>query len=155
MEIKNKLKFILDNSDDSILLFKRNKLVFASKSFYKTTGFTEKDLVSSTVETLFEHIHPDDRAFIKEKFLSGIKKQLQVEKHEFRFISKTGNYIWICNRATRFYDKEGKPEYIVLNCQDITESKINEKLLKERLNFEKKSHQYCFNSIIERQEKCC
>lgn len=137
MEIKNKLKFILDNSNNSVLLFEEDKLVFMSKSFYEITGFSEKDFENSTVETFYELIHPDDRAFIKEKFLSNIRKQLQVERHEFRLLTKTGNYIWICNRATRFYDKEVKREYIVLNCQDITESKRNEKLFKERLILDK------------------
>ena len=137
MKIKDKYRFILDNSNDSILLFEKSKLVYASKTFYEITGYNEKDFSNSTIETFFMHIHPDDRELTRSKFQKGLTNQLQFEKHNFRFITKKGNYIWICNRANRFYDIEGKPEYIVLNCQDITESIKNEKILNERLKFEK------------------
>jgi signal transduction histidine kinase len=55
----------------------------------------------------------------------------------YRFLIKNRNFIWISIRANRYYDNEGKPKYIVLNCQDITKSIENSQALKERLSFEK------------------
>ena len=91
------------------------------------TGFTAKDFISD--EGLwFEHIHPADRELvtksISEAALGGGAMEI-----EYRFITATGETVWI-NDLVRLAPSSGGPEAVIQGRMfDVTESKRAERRL--------------------------
>jgi PAS domain S-box-containing protein len=90
---------------------------YASDSISTILGFEREELLGTDV---MQHVHPDDLAFVLEKFLSlahgGLK---QVELPPFRYRAKNGDWHWLSCVATNMLDNP-HVQGIVTNSRDIT-----------------------------------
>ncbi|WP_017306948.1 PAS domain S-box protein [Spirulina subsalsa] len=91
-------------------------------------GYSEAELLAFTVE---EITHPDDWLVdwnLATQVLNGVLRTYNLEK---RYLSKTGEVIWILLTVSLVRDPEGNPLYFVSQIQDIRDRKQAEDKLRE------------------------
>jgi PAS domain S-box-containing protein len=100
-----------------------NKVLFDSR-YYTIAGY-EPDEFPSTYEEWEKRVHPDDKQHVQlaiEEYLTG---QSDAYKSEFRFLRKSGDYMWIRGIGKIFTrDKLGNPLRFTGTHCDITEQKL-------------------------------
>jgi PAS domain S-box-containing protein len=92
-------------------------------------GYQEDEL-PNTAATFFDHLHPDDRAFVREAITRHLEAGVPY-KVEARLRHKDGSYRWVLSRAGAVRDAQGQPVRIVGSITDITENKQAEAALRE------------------------
>jgi PAS domain S-box-containing protein len=78
-----------------------------------------------TVETFYKGLHPEDR----DRVLRVWRRQFeqgQPYEIEYRTLRPDGSIRWIHARGSGYYDKAGKPRYMIGVAFDITERKLAE-----------------------------
>jgi len=83
-------------------------------------GFTE----------FIEHVHPDDRARIKEEFLLTVNGLRNLQQ-EFRVVWPDGSVHWLVTRGSVYRTSDGKATRLLGIVMDITARKIAEETLRE------------------------
>ncbi|MGO9952954.1 MAG: PAS domain S-box protein [Dissulfurispiraceae bacterium] len=94
-----------------------------NKAFCDITGYTEQELYSMSLESI---THPEDYPSCVEhieKLLSGKTNNFIMEK---RFITKSGDTVWVRNSVASVRDKLGNIRDIIALSEDITERKKGE-----------------------------
>jgi len=79
-----------------------------------------------TVETFYNALHPDDRARVRDVWRAELESGLPYEL-EYRARHADGSVRWINARGSGYYDKAGKPLYMIGVVFDITERKRSER----------------------------
>ena len=77
-----------------------------------------------------EHVHPDDRALVHEAFISSLD-QSAARVIEHRIVMPDGTVKLVEERWQAVCDDQGKPLRAIGTCQDITERKQSEEILRE------------------------
>ncbi|MDB9311572.1 PAS domain S-box protein [Spirulina sp. CS-785/01] len=101
---------------------------FVSTGVYHLTGYHPEDFTENTKFWL-DHVHPQD----KEQVLQNLASLLQTGNRscEYRFLCKSGYYIWIHDEQQVIWDEQNKPIECVGYWVDITKRKRMEKELRE------------------------
>ena len=120
-EIRNRM--IVENSPDSIMLFRKNHFVFASNVFYNVMGYGPEDFENVHYSRFLEYIHPDDRDEIVNMISKSHADRSEKDHFTYRMRKKDGEYIWIDHFANRKFNDEGFPEITVVLNRDVTEEK--------------------------------
>ena len=89
---------------------------------------------AGTEQAVFELIHPDDRAHVRQVFAKAIESKTDYET-EFRFLPRNRPVGWMLGRGRTYCDAEGKPVRIAGVAIDITALKMAEQGV-SRLNEE-------------------
>ena len=92
----------------------------------KILGYTREELMA---KRFFDFVHPDDRARTQEA-LSTLASQQEVIHFENRYLCKDGTYRWLEWTSAPAGDR------IYAVARDVTERKVAEQALAERLRFE-------------------
>ncbi|MDA8163895.1 MAG: PAS domain S-box protein [Desulfobacteraceae bacterium] len=107
----------------------RNEIAFISPSCRRITGYSREELTARP-QLLFEIIHPDDRAAIRDHILNS--GEGQVEERTFRIVTKDGQIRWLAHTCSpiaiegRYRGKRGSN-------RDITDQKqLEEELLQAK-----------------------
>jgi len=105
---EGKLRTLISNIPDVLWTMDANgKIVFMSDNMERVSGFSPHDTCSHGVSLFFECLHPDDagrvRASLEALFTTGAPHDV-----ECRARRKDGEWIWIHDRATSTYEKDGK-----------------------------------------------
>ena len=134
-ESENRLKELLENSGDFIYRFNlfRNEFEYISPSSEKILGFIDSEIIAMGYEGYLNRFHPDDSA-IRSKHLEMVEKNKVFENNsfrfEYRFKTKSGEYIWVSENFTVIHDYSGIPSHLVGNARDISALKNREEELK-------------------------
>jgi PAS domain S-box-containing protein len=88
----------------------------------------------------FMEIHNEDKEKIRKIFFETVKTGVG-QRAEFRLIGKDGNIYFIESQGSVIKDENGKTVNVVVVSRNVTERKLNEKILQEKEEF--------LNSIIE------
>ncbi|XP_030765742.1 hypoxia-inducible factor 1-alpha isoform X3 [Sitophilus oryzae] len=72
-------------------------------------GYTPEDLIGKSV---YDYHHAMDSDSIGSAFKCLFSKG-QCETNRYRFLAKTGGYVWVVTQATLIYDKVHKPQSVV------------------------------------------
>lgn len=94
------------------------------------TEFTGKTFNESIDKGWLENIHPDDRETHWQKF-SGAFARLQPVQQEYRLRRHDGEYRWVLDIASPFYDIDGSFGGYLGSCYDITGVKEAQKHMKQ------------------------
>ncbi len=105
------------------------KPVFISRNIEKIIGYTAEEIYSDSFNLIFGRIHPDDRDRVTNAFHS-LFTQNQKFDAEYRVQRKSGEWIWVHDRAFITYRKEGI-RYADGVLSDITERKEGEEALRK------------------------
>lgn len=142
---EEKFKSLVQNGSDIIaVLGEQGLFKYVSPTSLKIAGYQPEELVG---QSAFELIHPEDINYVLDKL-----QEVMIEKNdriptEFRFISKSGEWIWL--EALGINRNETNIGGIVINARDITERKK----LQEQLAEEQQKHQRAITSaVIKAQE---
>lgn len=93
---------------------------------------------TTTVQSFFERIHPDDLAELRRKVEAAINED-QPYDHEFRVVRADGEVRWLAGKGEVFRDEAGKPVRMLGVNFDVT----------HRKDLERKLHQ--LNASLEQQ----
>jgi hypothetical protein len=80
-------------------------------------------------ELLFECIHPDDRAYVRESVRQALEQKIDYEA-EYRNIWPDRSVHWVLARGSAIYDTDGTPTRMIGVTLDITERKRAEEALR-------------------------
>lgn len=106
---------------------------FISDNVINVTGYSCNEFLSDA-EFWIKHVHPEDRLLLS----SEIKKLFELGQHvyEYRFLVKSGSFIWMRDEMRLVRDKQGKPQEIVGLWVDIT----GQKKIEEALRYSKEQY---------------
>jgi PAS domain S-box-containing protein len=120
--------FVENSSDVVTLIDEDGVFSYNSPSINEKLGYEQGELVG---ESVFEYIHPDDRASVVEKFEELVENtETDTRKAEFRIRKANGEYVWFESVATD--KRDSGSEGIVVNGRDITERREAERKLSLR-----------------------
>jgi len=85
-----------------------------------------------TAEEFFSAVHPDDRLIIKEALTLATEQDALYET-EYRVVWPDGSIHHISTRGQLIYNNQGNPLKIIGICWDITERKLAEETLRQKL----------------------
>ncbi len=97
-------------------------------AFCEMLGYTEKELKKQKFSDI---THPEDISKSLElgnKIREGTLQEFEVEK---RYVSKSGNTIWVYVNGALIKNDRGEPEYVACYIHDITDRKREQKKLEE------------------------
>ncbi len=93
--------------------------IFISEQFEVITGYSTADLVGGKIY-FTDIIHPDDLAHTFEYL--QLADEEGVFELEYRIITASGHIIYVQEKGTVFYDKQGRPDYLEGLIFDITDA---------------------------------
>jgi len=132
-DVKNKLDFALSTSNIGAWeLDLVNHSAWRSLTHDNIFGY-DKLLPEWTYEIFIEHVFPDDRNSVIEKFNTAISLKKEWD-FEYRIVKKDGSIRWIWAKGIPQYDENEKPKNIFGIVQDISYYKNIEHNLQERTN---------------------
>ena len=110
----------------------------------ESLGFTPEEIMSMSVEEIFERTHPDDKQILAEHASNLLKNTVELEMSptiEYRFLCKDNTYRWLSNNRNICYDDDDRPAAIIGSIRDITESrKLQRKLRKSESKYKNLFH---------------
>jgi PAS domain S-box-containing protein len=129
-ESEEKYRLIAENTSDGIMIFNaNNRLTYASAGSQRQLGYSEKDAVNLTAESIYSMIHPDDRDSVFGNIFEAIKEKKDGLVYSYRVKHAAGHYIWREDNASFRYDRSGDFVGSYVICRDITERRIAEEAL--------------------------
>ncbi len=144
-QLTNRLHFLLATTPATIYTCKTSgdfDATFVSENVTKQLGYTPQDF-TDTPGFWASHIHPEDaaRAFAESQQLF----EQGIYRHEYRFRTKDGRYLWVFDEMRLIRDAVGIPLEIVGYLIDITDRKhVEQELAKSKEEWER-----TFNSFTD------
>lgn len=115
---------LIQNMDGTIL--------YINPSVQRITGWTQEEIQR---KPSIEWIHPEDR-FRALQVLASCGKEGTGASIEWRFLCKSGAYIWLSTKINTIHNEENTPYLLVFSSRDITVRKnFEEALLKSEDRF--------------------
>ncbi len=128
----NRLQYLIDNTPAIIYTSVPTgdfKMTFVSSNAYKVLGYHPEEMVADP-NFWFNHIHPDD---VPRIFSSLAMLFTEGERtYEYRFLSQSGNYVWMHDMLHLMRDQDGNPLEVVGSLTDITNRKEMEDALQKK-----------------------
>ncbi|MBD3616919.1 MAG: PAS domain S-box protein [Gracilimonas sp.] len=118
----------------------KTKKIRRSKFHHKILGFSKKPRPWN-LENYYSMIHPEDRAFVREKLEKTIQEKLSYYQIRYRIVSPDKNIRWMESRGNLIYNSNNKPVQLAGVIADITEQK--------KLEEEHSQEQELFKSIFD------
>jgi len=100
-------------------------MIIISEGCKALTGYTKTELLQNRAVAYGDLIHPDDRNSLWEKCQSSLHAH-EACSNEYRIIAKSGEVLWVWERAQGVYAADGTLLGIEGFVQDITERKQSE-----------------------------
>ena len=85
-------KFIIENSNQGVLVVRDAMPVYSNKRIVSYTGYSLEELFSKPLSDL---IHPDDRDAIDDEYIRSEKRSYTNPNASFRIVKKTGEIRWV------------------------------------------------------------
>jgi len=127
-ESQKNYQLIVENSRDAIMLTKPDGIIsYLSPSCESVLGYKPEELIGQRPNI----VHPDDSDFVQ-KFFSQALQGGSSPNLQYRIQTKKGETKWISHVFTPF-KKDNRLELIVSTLRDITEIKLVEKELFEKV----------------------
>lgn len=115
-ETEERYRVLADHSQDWVGLSKIDGTrLYNSPSFYRTSGWTDEDLLTSARES---RVHPDDVPALIKNF--DLLKRGERARLRARYLFKDGTYHWMDCVSTPILDEQGLPNCYVWTSRDIT-----------------------------------
>ncbi|WP_394782032.1 ATP-binding protein [Undibacterium sp.] len=124
-----RLQYLLDNTPAIIYTSVPTgdfKMTFVSGNAYKVLGYRPEEMVADP-NFWFNHIHPDDIPSIFSSLAMLFTEGKRT--YEYRFLSQSGQYVWMHDMLHLVRDQQGAPIEVVGSLTDITERKQMEEAL--------------------------
>ena len=125
-ESEDKFRSIFEHSSTGMVLTDLNgNLVQVNPAFARMLGYTREELATRPFNDI---THSEDIQNSQQQFKALCQGQQEVSHFDKRYVSKSGNAVWVNINAILFKDVSGTPLYVITHALDITERKKSEKL---------------------------
>jgi two-component system, cell cycle sensor histidine kinase and response regulator CckA len=115
---EEKYRILVENANDAILIIQEEVIRFANAKTVEVLGYSQEEL---TKIPFVEHIHPDDRDRVYERYQERLKGEKLSAPYSFRIRNKSGKELWVDLNAV-LVDWEGRPATLNF-VRDVTERK--------------------------------
>ncbi len=133
-ESEGKFRFIAENTSDGIIVFGADsRIQYMSPAYLKQLGYRAEDEFNGGPDEVYQLIHPEDRDAIFAKIFKAIEVKAKGVIYSYRAKHKDGSYIWREDNATFYYDSGGVYGGSTVICRDITERKVTEVRIQQRV----------------------
>ena len=131
-ESENRFRAVFENNPSPILIVDliNQVLLSVNPAFSSMVGYSRDELVGMRMEDL---THPEDLASNKRGLKRLMKKETEIYNTEKRYITKTGEIVWVSLSATIIFDEEGNPLHGLVVEQDITTRKHAEEIIQRKI----------------------
>jgi PAS domain S-box-containing protein len=130
MESERKYRLLIRNLPNCVYKgYLDGSIDFFDDKIEQITGYSKEEFLSRR-RTWYDLVYHEDRQYAKEK----LKQALRTDKsyiREYRFLSKSGDIIWVQDSGQIVYGENGEIEFISGAFLDITERKLAEKAVHE------------------------
>jgi PAS domain S-box-containing protein len=166
LKSEQQLRMLAENSFEMVSLSDTDgTIVYMSPSAKKVTGYDLEELYG---KNLLEFFHPEDLDMIQTQSQQQITDKQDNIVITHRFLTKSGNYIWLESFTKYLYDEQGNVANLQSSSRDVTQNVIANKALqnseeKFRTLFDKtydaifiyRKTQVIENNFIEINEVAC
>jgi PAS domain S-box-containing protein len=115
---------MLESAATGMYVLQKGRFRYVSPLFEAITGYKSKELIG---KRSLDFIHPDDRELVRKRAVDSLKGKSR-QPHEFRFVRKDGNLVWILEKVASI-QYEGKKATIA-SFMDVTDMKRTEEELR-------------------------
>ena len=120
---------LMRSAGTGIYIVQDGKCAYVNPLFQELTGYTEEELLGIY---FFNIVHAEDREVVRRKVTVSLKQQQSPTLHEYRFIKKNSDVIWVLSKVT-FTEYKGK-RAVIGSFMDITDHKqMEETEIKQNL----------------------
>ena len=131
-ESEQQFRITFDHAAGMGLTTTKGEWVRVNKSLCKLLGYSEADLLKTTLHSLS---HPEDAEWLKEQLTNLLRGSIASVQLEQRFIRQDAGIAWVVLSAAKIADGDKKSAKLILQMQDITDRKsVEERLLHEALH---------------------
>ncbi|MES2069444.1 MAG: ATP-binding protein [Pseudomonadota bacterium] len=130
--LTTRLQYLIDNTPAIIYTSVPTgdfKMTFVSGNAYKVLGYHPEEMVADP-NFWFNHIHPDDAPNIFSSLAMLFTEGQRT--YEYRFLSQSGDYVWMHDMLHLVRDQDDKPIEVVGSLTDITQRKQMEETLQKK-----------------------
>ena len=92
-------------------------------------GFSREELEGMTIQ---DTTHPDDLDVTNDFMRRALEGEISSTTFENRYVHKQGNVVWSRTSSSLVRDSQGAPGYFIFQVQDITDSKRDREVLREK-----------------------
>ncbi len=119
MEVNEEFyKTLIENSQELICFHEPNgKFLFLSPSIQKIAGYKPEEL---TGKNPYDYFHPSDRDHIQNDGHNPILRGSEKSLTEYRFLTKSGKYIWLQTLTTPILNKSNQIENLLSSSREIS-----------------------------------
>ncbi|UBM61416.1 PAS domain S-box protein [Candidatus Sulfidibacterium hydrothermale] len=89
---ENLFRSLTENTSAGIVIYNLERFLYVNPAVTRLLGYTAEEMKKMF---FWDVIHPDDKAFVKERGLKRVKQEKVPTHYRFRVVSKTGKTIWI------------------------------------------------------------
>ena len=126
-ESEEKYRMLTEQSLLGTLIVSNGRIIFANKGISNILGFSINELLSWNLNTITQHIHPEDLQIALERYNKILSGDLSSFQSEIRMKKKNEIYLYTRQYSKRIEFQGNSALYI--NIIDISEQKKNETLL--------------------------
>jgi len=130
-ESEEKYRMLTEQSLLGTLIIANGRIIFVNKGISNILGFSINELLSWDLNTITQHIHPEDLQMTIEKYNKILNDDISSFQSEIRMKKKNEDYLYIRQYLKKIQFQGNSALYI--NIIDITEQKKNESLLESSL----------------------
>ncbi len=128
----------LATSEQSLMgisIYQDDRLKYANKAMQELSGYPFEESRHWDLKKLNETVHPDDRAFVLEKYKKRFEGDWDgIHNYQYKFITKSGKVIWV-EIYSKMITYNGRPA-ILTTTVDIDEKKrAQEKIMESELKY--------------------
>jgi PAS domain S-box-containing protein len=125
-ESESRFRTLFDASPLAVGLYDLDgHLVRCNPTMMHLLGYTQEELAE------MDPTHPDDRLSGAELFVQLVSGKIGRYQREKRYVRKDGSVLWAQLTAAPILGADGRPEYVTLVFEDITERRRAEESLRE------------------------
>jgi len=130
MESERKYRLLIRNLPNCVYRgYIDGSIDFFDDKIEQITGFSKEEFLFRK-KNWYSLVHEEDLQYAREKFKHALRTDNSYIR-EYRFLSKSGEIIWVQDGGQIIYGENGEVDYIIGAFLDITERKLAEKAVQE------------------------
>ena len=130
-ESEEKYRMLTEQSLLGTIIISNGQIIFANKGISNILGFSINELLSWDINTINQHIHPENRQIIIENYNKILNEEISSFQSEIQMKKKNNKYLYIQQYSKRIPFQGSSALFI--NIIDIDKQKNNESLLEASL----------------------
>lgn len=128
---EERYRFLADNSDNVVALNDvKGRRLYVSPSYYRQTGWTDKELAASDWRT---RVHPEDIASVERARNANLRGE--ATRIEHRVLCRDGSWVWFETHCKPILGSDGKPWRLLVTSHDITERRLAQANYQREVDF--------------------